>query len=247
MKAEEFVLLLTGTVSPNENVIKLSLKSSTDRLAQYRESILWFLQNTSVTRIVFCENSGSLKELYDDISDKAKSLEKKFEYITFEGNRKLIVEQGKGYGEGEIIEYALKHSSLLQECSYFMKLTGRLKIRNINNIIKRMKYSHFYINAYQNNKVDTRIYAVSRELYECEFKEDYEKVNDRKGYYIEHVFFDTIKEKNLLSSNFPLFPQLIGESGSSGRKYIYNPIKSIKQDVLSCFNYYGTRRFIKRK
>lgn len=50
MRAEEIVLLLTGTVSPDENVMKLSLKSPTDRLAQYRDSILWILQNTSILK-----------------------------------------------------------------------------------------------------------------------------------------------------------------------------------------------------
>ena len=56
----------------------------------------------------------------------------KLESLSFTGNEKRIASCGKGYGEDDIIEYALKHSDLLKEATYFCKLTGWLKVDNIN-------------------------------------------------------------------------------------------------------------------
>lgn len=51
---------------------------------------------------------------------------------------------GKGYGEGEIIEYGLKYSELLRGAAYFCKLTGRLKVENINRFTKLAKMDKSY-------------------------------------------------------------------------------------------------------
>ena len=56
---------------------------------------------------------------------------KEFEWISFQGNTTKTQEKGKGYGEGEIIEYAINHSQLLAKSKMLMKLTGRFYVKNM--------------------------------------------------------------------------------------------------------------------
>ena len=53
------------------------------------------------------------------------------EVISFMGDIRQM-KKGKGYGEGEIIRYTVC-SLLMKECKYFIKSTGRLKIKNIRD------------------------------------------------------------------------------------------------------------------
>ena len=55
-----------------------------------------------------------------------------------------MLEQGKGYGEGEIIEYALKNSAFLHSEREFIKLTGRITIENLDAIIRKMQPGKMY-------------------------------------------------------------------------------------------------------
>ncbi len=41
----------------------------------------------------------------------------------------------KGYGEGEIISYALNNSKYLKNSESFYKLTGGLTVENINDVL----------------------------------------------------------------------------------------------------------------
>ncbi|MBV8887332.1 MAG: hypothetical protein JO235_25510 [Chroococcidiopsidaceae cyanobacterium CP_BM_RX_35] len=46
----------------------------------------------------------------------------------------MSLEYGKGWGEGEIIEYAINHSKILNKSTRFYKVTGRLFVENFTQI-----------------------------------------------------------------------------------------------------------------
>ena len=237
----KFVVLVTGTINPDLNVSSLVLKDSNERLQQYKESLLWLLFNSSVKKIVFCDNSLCPQTEFLDVVNLARKMQKEFEFLSFQGDTKKTVEQGKGYGEGEIIEYALNKSELLAGVPYFIKITGRLKVDNLSSIIKHINTYHFYINMFNKERVDTRIYSISKELYNKFFLDAYKRVDDEEKYYIEHVFTDIIKSQNIKSRNFPRVPRYVGISGSTGKKYQYNRLKSVIKDVLCLINYFGLK------
>ena len=106
------VLLITSSIVPQEKRF-LILKEPKQRLSQYLDSLRFYIVHTNLNNIVLCDNSG-FNFPVDEMTALAKEYGKKLEIIQFVGDKKKIIENGKGYGEGEIIEYALHHSLLLK-------------------------------------------------------------------------------------------------------------------------------------
>lgn len=130
------VILMTACVCPNGTAYTV-LQDSSIRKSQYLEAIDYYLQNTDF-KIVFCENSGV--DLWDEISSEKKHA--RLEYITFNGND-YNKEFGKGYGESKIILHAILNSRFLKSASYIIKITGRVKVLNINDISTSLPANHF--------------------------------------------------------------------------------------------------------
>lgn len=237
------VLLITGTIKPASGVPSLTLTDSDERLKQYISSIEYFLLKTSINEIVFCDNSNCSEGCFADLYLLAKRMNKKIEILSFKGNNKKVSVKGKGYGEGEIIEYAMNNSSLIKNSSFFMKITGRLVVENINDIVARLNPTVFYINMFNKIRVDTRLYAMPVEFYRKWFLDAKEYVCDAEGYYIEHVFTDIIRKNKVCCRNFPKYPRYIGKSGSTGREYTYSKVKCYMKDFLSIFNFYGVKGY----
>lgn len=122
------VVLLTACVAPN-GMAYTALQDPQIRKNQYLDAIDFYLRETRFN-IVFCENSGV--DLWDEISSDQK--EKRLEYITFNGNN-YNKQYGKGYGEAIIIRHALQNSNFIRSANYIIKITGRIKVLNINDII----------------------------------------------------------------------------------------------------------------
>lgn len=221
----KIVLLITATILPQDKRF-LMIKEPKQRLQQYLDCLSFFIVKTDVSRIVLCDNSN-----YDFPCDMMGALAerygKKLEIIQFTGNTKKIAVQGKGYGEGELIKYALNHSVLLRKAEYFIKVTGRLKVLNINQIIKKMDITKIYINKEIRNfrkygkqkSMNTVLYGIPRKIYLSTFADVYIDVCDKKGIYLEHVFYDRIVKNKLTVYNIPHFPVINGVSGSLGSRY----------------------------
>ena len=124
------VLLITGTISPSRGMKNTALSNVEERLALYIKSIEFYIVKSPVKKIVFCENSNFKTKKLDFLFCKAKNYKKQFEYISFQGNEIEGNIHGKGYGDGEIINYALNNSFLLKADNYFIKLTGKRLILN---------------------------------------------------------------------------------------------------------------------
>lgn len=128
----EIILLMTGTVDPNK-MYNTKLTNVEERRRQYLNAIDFYLNNTNL-KIIFCENTGH--DLYSEIKNKKK--ETRLEYLTFHGNN-YFKELGKGFGEKKILEYIFNKSKLIKYCKYIIKVTGRVIIININEIIQQIK------------------------------------------------------------------------------------------------------------
>ena len=119
---------MTACINPN-GMVSTKLQDPEIRKFQYLEALNFYLNETDCN-IVFCENTGT------NIYNKIESIKKntRLEYITFQGNNydKTI---GKAYGESLIIRYAIQHSKFIKKTDYICKITGRVKVLNINEII----------------------------------------------------------------------------------------------------------------
>lgn len=211
----KIVLLLTGCINPGEMPFT-HLTNKDERMRQYKNAIDFYLRETDYP-IVFAENSNTdiSEEYHKDIFDG------RIEFITFNGNNNK--QKGKGYGEAYIIEYALNKSSLISKSDLIVKITGRLIIENINNVIKKtfplQKLKSITCSFYSDLQfADSRVFCAPKDFLYV-FVNHKEEINDYQNIYFEHIL-----AKYALSSKQALYPFWIepvinGISGSTGRNY----------------------------
>lgn len=244
------VLLITGCILVDKNMPFVKVNDSNERLDAYCQTILWAIQDTFFDKIVFCENSG-----YDFDSsyyqELAKKFKKEFEYLTFSGNREIANQKGKGYGEGEIVLHALKHSKFLKNADAFCKITGRLKISNVNSLIHSVKKNYF-MNKRLLKEVDTRFYCIQKKDFWEHLKDSYQNVNDHNHYFLEHAYYDSLKKGKVKYRCFYEMPLFQGISGSTGKIYTDVSKKSFWQsfvfqtNLYNQMNYWKIRAIIKK-
>ena len=153
-----YVILLTACVNPGGMPFTV-LNDTSERLRQYREALDFYLRETAQP-IVFCENT--LCDFSEDYKEYIAS--GRLEYITFDGNN-FDKSKGKGYGEALIMEEAFRRSQLLGQCNFVVKITGRLIVRNISQLIKdnRRMFTDTIQTFYpHDNMIDSRLVILPK-------------------------------------------------------------------------------------
>ena len=217
------VILLTGCINPN-GMPFTQLTNTSERQKQYVDAIHYYLRNTDC-KIVFCENSNT------DISQLFINEQERLDILTFSGNQNK--QRGKGYGEAEIIEYALQNSSFIQDDSIVIKITGRLIVNNIYKIIKYQTSKHDFVTCLFHSNLkfaDSRIFCGTVSFYK-EFVKNKEHMNDSEGIFFEHVLASTVLGSSYRFIPFFEEPIIIGISGSTGERY-QKPIPDQRSQVL---------------
>jgi hypothetical protein len=234
------LILLTACIKPDK-VPFLKISDSNERLNEYIYALnFWIEKVPEIDKIVFCDNSNSDFNT-DILKMKAREYKKQIEFLFFQGDRKAVAVHGKGYGDGEIVDYALSNSHLMATEDEFIKITGRQVVTNMSKICRKMKKGKNYFKCFKDNKkknVDERLYKVKKDTFNKYLRKVYVLVDDYEGYFIEDVFFDVIKEREIEHDNFPLFPRIRGKSGSLGYTYKENACKTYLYDIRSKFGYY---------
>lgn len=247
LNIDKTVLIITACIKPNLDTFKLSLTDSNKRLKQYIECIEWSLDNTLFKNIVFVDNSGYPADpaLIKYASDKGKN----FEWLSFTGNKKQILTYGKGYGEGEIVEYAFNNSKLLKKSTYFCKLTGRLIIDNINIFIKLADINKIYfwstglnLKNKHSDGIETRFYSMPISIYKDTFIDAYSDVNDRTGMWLEKVFYRRFCNSYLENRQLFWYPDFHGQSGSMGINYNLSKKRLFAKILASGIGLYSPKK-----
>ncbi|MCR4924794.1 MAG: hypothetical protein K5917_00735 [Clostridiales bacterium] len=248
MKDTEYVLLLTGTVNPCTQVPFLSLKDGFVRKKQYYDAIKFYIEECKVKKIVFCENS--CEKCPVEITDLALENGVEFEWLSFIGDVEGSVKIDKSYGEVEIINYALDHSKLIKACSYFVKATGRVKVRNYKKIIAMLSTKRNYFSAYGDNKLDrldTRFFSMKVEVYKNFFYNVYDKNIPVKIKSIENLYPFVIRDNNIPIVSFPLKVCFDGISGGFGFPYVTTKKEEILGSLKQLFfTMCGHRLYLQR-
>lgn len=226
----DVVLIITGCVRPNIRQRFLVLKDEEERLRQYIASVRFYISESPFTKIVFCDNSNYQYAEIDTLVKLAQSYGKEFEWLAFQGDSSKILVHGKGYGEGEIIRYALDNSKLTAIAHSFAKVTGRLTIGNIDQVIHNAKPNTNYFNRdiYRGHGTDTRFYLCDIDFYKRNLLDAYIETCELPGKEcaIEDVFFMRLRGKQHCR-NLMAFPLFYGCSGGNGRDYSKIPQATI--------------------
>mgnify|MGYP004453238563 FL=1 len=238
-------LIITGCIEPvKQNFLKIL--DVNERLEQYIESVEYYIKESLCEHIIFCENSD-FKYDSSQLMELARENKKNFEWISFKGNQLLVQQRGKGIGEGEVIDYAISNSKF--EIEQIEKVTGRLIIKNIQKIEKKLK-SKTYINAdvyiFNDGKsFDTRFYACSLDTYIKDISPSYRESNDRDNKNIERLLY-----KKLTNSKCtPGYPMFKGKSGGFGYEYEEKFFRTECLNILcklGLYNHYTIRRIVRK-
>ena len=218
------IILLTSCVNPN-GMPFTALSDINVRKQQYLDALRFYVNNTPLP-IVYVDNSNVDIKEYNVISN---IVDDRLEILSFDGNHDK--EHGKGYGELEIIDYAIKHSNIINSNTNvsIIKITGRLVIVNIMTILNQLKYnilpsSNSVICSMNSDfsMADSRLLIAPLNFYK-RLIENRMAINDSEGVYLEHVLCSLIKKQNLYEFH-PFFtePQYQGVSGSTNITYEAN-------------------------
>lgn len=225
-----------------------SLLDPRQREQQYLDSLSWFITDSPLTRIIVCDNSGyrypgSLYEL-------AAAHHKQLELLSFNGDNALVQEYGKGYGEGEIMEFVMTHSVLLREAEGFFKVTGRLRVVNIDKILRRSKASEnyfmpvslfrprFLVPRAARPCVEVRVYYVTRAFFRDVLLTAYKEVRDDDTFFLEHAYYRAIARATPASVRcFPVAPEITGVSGSNG--WVFKERSWLKKLLIRLVSHLG--------
>ncbi|WP_129594598.1 hypothetical protein [Seramator thermalis] len=233
------VLLITGSIDINKNIPHIKLTDTTERLQQYIDSIEYAIKKYhSIQKIVFAENTNYLYN-YTKLKELSKIYDKELEIISFQGNQTKTSIHGKGYGEIEIINYALKHSELINTSDIFIKLTGRIKVSNFDFVILSSyeNNSFYYVSRANPPYIETIIYKIEKNLFINHFSEIGTEVSDKDGFYLEHAFLKKIEslKEHYNFGSFRVYRFLRGISGSTGNKYNSSLKSKIGNTLYSIF------------
>lgn len=220
MERNKRILLLSASIDPSvSNTPLTELKDPLVRWRQYEQNLLSVLNQRIFGIIIFCENT-MFEGDYSLWQTVAASTGTQLEILRFEGNKTNIEKQGKGYGEGEIIAYALEHSKHLPPEASFYKLTGRIQVKNLKQIVERHEKDELLFIRAQRNKpiADTRLFKCSVSFYRRYLLNGYLEVDDLKGHYLEKIYFQRLKTATPVKP-FSVFPKFSGVSGSTNDTY----------------------------
>jgi hypothetical protein len=173
------LLVLTATITPPDGVPNLKRVAPSLRRRDYIDALRFYLSlpNEVVDRIVFLENSES------DLSDlqelaRIEGDGKRVEFISFQG-LDYPPQYGRAFGEFKMLDYGVQHSVLLKtldEHDCFWKVTGRLKILNLDRLIRTAPSRYGILMDFLRKPtpmVDLRLLSCSRAGYRQRFEGSY--------------------------------------------------------------------------
>ncbi len=215
------VLLLTASVNAKlASPIYTKLTNTDERLFQYLGTLKRYIAESNSDAFVFCENTEYIIPK-DDLFKLATENNKSIEFLSFLSDIESVKKLGKGYGEGECIEFAIKNSAYLQQNSIcFFKVTGRLFIKNINEILLNNQKNEncFYTDGINAKSVRTEFFKSQVSFFNQNLVQVYKNVNDSENKFLEYIYFEYLIGKKV-KGMFP-YPFIIGNSGSTGNPYI---------------------------
>ncbi len=228
----KYVILLTACINP-DGMAFTKLTNPDERKKQYVDTLQYYLVHSSLP-IVFAENSNTdISHLFED-----QLFGGRLEILSFNGNNNK--KRGKGYGEAEIIDYAMKHSHIIDDTCCLVKITGRLIVQNIQKIVESRRFWNLNesIQCSVNSKfsyADSRL-IIAPMTFIQQFLTRKSQIDDSKNMIFEDVFLNTIREVNTYYYfPFSVEPQIIGMSGSTGE--VYQQSQHSHNNRLSYFRY----------
>lgn len=148
-RRDDFVVVLTATIEV-PSAVDIKRTDTQLRHQDYKWALKkWLQKQTSVSKLVFVENSGYPLDELKEIAHRYNRYGKQIEFLSFNSSGRQNMD--KSLGELMIMRYALDNSELVKKCDYIAEVGGRVYIRNFDAIIKRIPKDFDVISCWLGN------------------------------------------------------------------------------------------------
>lgn len=145
-------ILLTATVNPKG--MQGANFSVTERTEMYADALRFYAEKG--LKVVFAENSGILSELHNSQKERKETIFSEFldcpnvELVDVSGPEYDQL-RGKGYNETILLHKAILASEFVKEAGCFFKITGRLKVLNVEKLLKECENENLRYESLQHD------------------------------------------------------------------------------------------------
>ena len=228
-------ILITSSITPHDTDVQLA--DPQKRLFHAIESITHWLRVAPDSNFVLCDGSNFdfgplMREHFPDAE---------IESLFFENDSATVISHGRGYGEGEIVKYALNHSTFLSESSSFAKCSSKLWVENYKKCLKEWRGECLFSGVFKNTfslskrtemvQVDTRFYIVDSAFYRKNLMDAHHHIGQSPGFGLEDSFFKTLQIIQKDGYLFSTSPIIRGVGGGTGKYYKDSWIRIYKEKV----------------
>jgi hypothetical protein len=222
MKTIPMTVLITTANNPPAGVPMLTMRDPVMRVIAAKAA-LYFWVAQGIEQIVLADATGTNLLSQDEWEQLDKS-ETRIEQLNYKQADESVFKQGKGYGEGKLIEYALDHSELLAQVECFFKCTGKLYVRNFPEIadavithkMKGLFWRHLGDGTSEQSWADCRFYYTSKTFAKSHLLPGYFAADDYSAA-CEWHFYQALNRHMEVSRG--LRPFVTGYAGGTGEPY----------------------------
>jgi hypothetical protein len=231
------VVLLTATIDPGM-MGYLQIRDPMVRLRAYEQALRFYLSGPPGPPLIFCENSGYDLTSIKTIAAKDNPQSRQIEILSFAGND-YPPGLGKGYGEIGILAHVLANSRCLPANALVLKITGRLKVRNVASLVdgldQRPEIELFCDLRGNLSWADSRVFAATVGFLGSHLLSLRDAVDDSRGVTFEHVLARAAHlalARGSLWSMLPTTPEIQGVSATSLERYPNSWIARIRRETF---------------
>lgn len=231
-------LLMTGTIDAGYfGNVSTKVTDTEERKQQYYQTIEKYIRETKFDNIVFAENSHYPFDA-ERFVNLASDYQKRFEYVEVDTNIEKTQLKGKSYGEACLIAQAVQNSEIFKEgIQVFYKVTGRVFVRNINQLINE-KMENLFITHNIYNSCLTVFFKMRVDTFKKCLLDAENSCNEFDGKnFIEAVYYKKLVGENIKC--FKRYPDLSGIIGGSGQRYDRNKRNLFLKNILIKLGYYS--------
>ena len=230
-------LIITCSLVPQ---IKVYLNDTDERLRQYRESIIKWVESRTFSDIIIIDNTGN------DIFTRQEIKHLESDGVSIEqlkyGPEDQVQYKGASWGVARIYQYALENSRLIKDSEFFATTTGRTFVGNVNTLLADFNPNDnkTYVNRWLSKgykrfspgRADIRFAIYNKHFFESNLAPLIDKLNDFDGKWIE-ILYDEVFSKSSQIVSFKSLPKVIGQAGHEGGFYDgTNSLKWFIKDLI---------------
>jgi hypothetical protein len=226
-------ILITSSITPHDTGVKLS--DPQKRLFHAIEAIEHWIRVAPRAKFVLCDGSN-----YDFQPIARERFPKNdIECLRYQNDQSKIAVYGRGYGEGEIVKFALEHSAYLRASDAFAKCSSKLWVENFAECLNEWQGDCLFSGVFKNTfsiikpiemiQVDTRFYIMSNDFYIKNLVYAHRKIGVSEGFGLEDSFHQALRKINKEKYLFSVPPVIKGVGGGTGKYYKSTWLRVLKE------------------